>query len=121
MSIINVGEIRELLESEVTSYRLGKELGLPHQNFDNYRVKGSAVENMRLYMAKKFQDYINRNKNTDAYDTREIKREETLEVTVDSIQEEPHKQSTLAEELEISSLSEAAKASLITDETKRLI
>lgn len=63
MPSVKVSEIEMLLlESDVTSYRIHKDTGLPHQTIDNYRLNGCLIENMRLHVAMKLQDFINRNR-----------------------------------------------------------
>ncbi|WP_018659599.1 hypothetical protein [Allofustis seminis] len=51
-----------LLESDITSYKIHKETGIPHQTIDNYRTNGCLIENMRLHIALRLQDYINKNR-----------------------------------------------------------
>lgn len=60
MCEINIDEIKRLLTSDVTSYRISKDTGIPYQSIENYKREGSLVCNMRLYMAMQLQKYINK-------------------------------------------------------------
>lgn len=53
-------EIQELLESDVTSYRLYKETGVAWQVIDRYRKGENNLENMTLKVAKKLLEYKKR-------------------------------------------------------------
>ena len=46
-------EIKELLDSNVTSYEIGKRSGISNQVIDRYRKGTNAIENMTLKTAKK--------------------------------------------------------------------
>lgn len=44
--------IKEIFESDLTSYYIAKSIGAPTQTIDRYK-NGSKVENMKLYLAEK--------------------------------------------------------------------
>ena len=46
-------EIKELLDSNRTSYEIGKRSGISNQVIDRYRKGTNAIENMTLKTAKK--------------------------------------------------------------------
>ena len=46
-------EIKGLLDSELTSYEIGKRSGISNQVIDRYRKGTNAIENMTLKTAKK--------------------------------------------------------------------
>ena len=46
-------EIKELLDSNITSYEIGKRSGVSNQVIDRYRKGTNAIENMTLKTAKK--------------------------------------------------------------------
>ena len=46
-------EIKELLDSGMTSYYIGKRSGISNQVIDRYRKGTNAIENMTLKTAKK--------------------------------------------------------------------
>ena len=46
-------EIKELLDSNMTSYEIGKRSGISNQVIDRYRKGTNAIENMTLKTAKK--------------------------------------------------------------------
>ena len=46
-------EIKELLDSGMTSYEIGKRSGISNQVIDRYRKGTNAIENMTLKTAKK--------------------------------------------------------------------
>ena len=46
-------EIKELLDSRMTSYYIGKRSGISNQVIDRYRKGTNAIENMTLKTAKK--------------------------------------------------------------------
>ena len=46
-------EIKSLLESDLTSYEIGKRSGISNQVIDRYRKGTNAIENMTLKTAKK--------------------------------------------------------------------
>lgn len=50
-------EIQELLNSNITSYRIKKETGIAQQVIDRYRKKESKIENMTLKNAKKLINF----------------------------------------------------------------
>ncbi|NYS33229.1 hypothetical protein HZZ02_05475 [Streptococcus danieliae] len=53
-------EIQELLESDITSYRMHKETGVAQQVIDRYRAGENKLENMTLKIAKKLLEYKKR-------------------------------------------------------------
>lgn len=55
--IIDTNVIKELLESDITSYQISKATGIATQSLDNYRKYDSKIENMRLVIAIKLYDY----------------------------------------------------------------
>ena len=46
-------EIKELLDSRMTSYQIGKRSGISNQAIDRYRKGTNVIENMTLKTAKK--------------------------------------------------------------------
>ena len=46
-------EIKELLDSSMTSYEIGKRSGISNQVIDRYRKGTNIIENMTLKTAKK--------------------------------------------------------------------
>lgn len=46
-------EIKSLLDSDITSYEIGKRSGISNQVIDRYRKGTNAIENMTLKTAKK--------------------------------------------------------------------
>ena len=46
-------EIKRLLDSNMTSYEIGKRSGISNQAIDRYRKGTNAIENMTLKTAKK--------------------------------------------------------------------
>lgn len=46
-------KIKVLFNEDLTSYSIGKAIGATPQFVDNYRAKGSSIENMRLGKAEK--------------------------------------------------------------------
>ena len=46
-------EIKRLLDSNMTSYEIGKRSGISNQVIDRYRKGTNAIENMTLKTAKK--------------------------------------------------------------------
>lgn len=50
-------EIKELLDSDITSYRIEKEAGVAQQLLDKYRKGDSKIENMTLKVAKKLLEF----------------------------------------------------------------
>ena len=50
-------EIKELLDSELTSYEIGKRSGISNQVIDRYRKGTNAIENMTLKTAKKLLEF----------------------------------------------------------------
>ena len=46
-------EIKSLLDSDLTSYEIGKRSGIANQVIDRYRKGTNAIENMTLKTAKK--------------------------------------------------------------------
>ena len=57
--IINLDEIEELLNSDVTGYRIGQETSVKQQNYDRYKKGLSSLESMPLKTAIELQNYIN--------------------------------------------------------------
>lgn len=57
-------EIKELLDSGMTSYEIGKRSGISNQVIDRYRKGTNAIENMTFKTAKKLLElkYINEDK-----------------------------------------------------------
>lgn len=53
-----IKEIEELLNSDVTDYRISKDSGVALSMIQNYRNGNRKVENMTLKTAKKLYDYI---------------------------------------------------------------
>ena len=49
-------EIKELLDSGMTSYEIGKRSGISNQVIDRYRKGTNAIENMTLKTAKKLHE-----------------------------------------------------------------
>ncbi len=49
-------KIKEIIESEKTSYQIAKAINVPVQTIDRYR-NGSLIENMKLGMAEKLVEY----------------------------------------------------------------
>lgn len=58
--IIHVKKIKKVLDSEVTSYRLAKELSLSRAAIEKYRNGQLDIMNMKLINALKFQSYYNK-------------------------------------------------------------
>lgn len=52
-----IEKIQKLMDSNITSYKIAKNIGVPVQTIDRYR-NGSLVENMKLGIAEKLIDYI---------------------------------------------------------------
>ena len=50
-------EIKELLDSELTSYEIGKRSGISNQVIDRYRKGTNVIENMTLKTAKKLLEF----------------------------------------------------------------
>ena len=48
--------IKEIIESDETSYQIAKAINVPVQTIDRYR-NGSLIENMKLGMAEKLVEY----------------------------------------------------------------
>ena len=57
--IINLDEIEELLNSDVTGYRIGQETSVKQQNYDRYKKGLSNLEDMPLKTAIELQNFIN--------------------------------------------------------------
>lgn len=55
--IIDITLIKELLDSNITSYQISKATGISTQALDNYRIYDSKIENMRLGIALKLYNY----------------------------------------------------------------
>lgn len=49
--------IKKLFDSDITSYRMAKDIGTTAQAIDNYRKKGAKIGNMRLELAEKLVQY----------------------------------------------------------------
>lgn len=58
--IIHVEKIKKVLDSEVTSYRLAKELSMSRAAIEKYRNGQLDIMNMKLSNALKFQSYYNK-------------------------------------------------------------
>ena len=52
-------EIKSLLDSDLTSYEIGKRSGISNQVVDRYRKGTNAIENMTLKTAKKLLELEN--------------------------------------------------------------
>ena len=52
-------EIKELLDSGMTSYEIGKRSGISNQVIDRYRKGTNVIENMTLKTAKKLMELEN--------------------------------------------------------------
>ena len=52
-------EIKELLDSGMTSYEIGKRSGISNQVIDRYRKGTNAIENMTFKTAKKLLELKN--------------------------------------------------------------
>ena len=50
-------EIKELLDSGMTSYEIGKRSGISNQVIDRYRKGTNAIENMTFKTAKKLLEF----------------------------------------------------------------
>lgn len=59
MSKSYIQSIKELFESDETSYNIALQTGLVPQFIDNYRVKGSKIENMSVSKAEILVNYYN--------------------------------------------------------------
>ena len=55
-------EIKELLDSNLTSYEIGKRSGISNQVIDRYRKGTHVIENMTLKTAKKLLELIEEQK-----------------------------------------------------------
>lgn len=55
--IIDTEKIKQLFDSEITSYQISKATGIATQSLDNYRIYDSKIENMRLGIANKLCKY----------------------------------------------------------------
>ena len=55
-------EIKELLDSDMTSYEIGKRSGISNQVIDRYRKGTNAIENMTFKTAKKLLELIEEQK-----------------------------------------------------------
>lgn len=51
-------EIKELLDSGMTSYEIGKRSGISNQVIDRYRKGTNAIENMTFKTAKKLLELL---------------------------------------------------------------
>lgn len=65
-------EIKELLDSNMTSYEIGKRSGISNQVIDRYRKGMNAIENMTFKTAKKLLE--SRNINDDKKLSNNMKR-----------------------------------------------
>lgn len=65
-------EIKELLDSNMTSYEIGKRSGISNQVIDRYRKGMNAIENMTFKTAKKLLE--SRNVNDDKKLSNNMKR-----------------------------------------------
>lgn len=55
--IIDTEKIKQLFDSEITSYQISKATGIATQSLDNYRLYDSKIENMRIGIANKLCEY----------------------------------------------------------------
>lgn len=53
-------DIKELFNSEVTTYQISKATGLAQPSLDNYRSGKSDIKNMKLSVAEKLYEFINK-------------------------------------------------------------
>ena len=53
-------DIKELFNSEVTTYQISKATGLAQPSLDNYRSGKSDIKNMKLSVAEKLHNFINK-------------------------------------------------------------
>lgn len=58
--IVDVKEIKELLASDITGYRIGKETNLNQQTYDRYKSGTSKLNDMHLSTAIELQHFINK-------------------------------------------------------------
>lgn len=56
--MINIDDIKRLLESEMTSYKIAKDSGVSTNTIANYRTGVTDLKNMRLGVAKKVQNFL---------------------------------------------------------------
>lgn len=59
---IDVEQIKALIESDITGYRIGQETDVKQQTYDRYRKGQSKLEDMALKTAIELQKYINKGK-----------------------------------------------------------
>lgn len=59
--IIDVKEIKALLTSDVTGYKIGQETSIGQQTYDRYKSGKSKLSDMRLNTAIELQKFINKN------------------------------------------------------------
>lgn len=57
---INLEEIKELLASEITGYRISRETDVKQQNYDNYKLGKSDFDNMPVKTLVELQKFINK-------------------------------------------------------------
>lgn len=60
--IINLEEIKELLKSDITGYRISLRTDVKQQTYDKYRKGKSRIEDMTLQTAIDLQNYIDSKK-----------------------------------------------------------
>lgn len=59
MDIINLKHIKQLLNSDIASYTIGNDSGVPRQTISSLRRGDTKLENMSLKNIIKLQSYIN--------------------------------------------------------------
>ena len=60
MDIINSKHIKQLLNSDIASYTIGNNSGVPRQTISSLRRGDTKLENMSLKNIIKLQSYINK-------------------------------------------------------------
>lgn len=60
MDIINLKHIKQLLNSDIASYTIGNDSGVPRQTISSLRRGDTKLENMSLKNIIKLQSYINK-------------------------------------------------------------
>ena len=71
MDIINLKHIKQLLNSDIASYTIGNDSGVPRQTISSLRRGDTKLENMSLKNIIKLQSYINKGETN--MNTNEIK------------------------------------------------
>lgn len=64
MDIINLKHIKQLLNSDIASYTIGNDSGVPRQTISSLRRGDTKLENMSLKNIIKLQSYINKGEST---------------------------------------------------------